>query len=77
MSSAPTPEEMAAIEAAMAAARVFNITLWTLYAVGICVTALRTYARVKAVGWKGLEGDDYMAWVSAVCFHSLVLATGS
>ncbi|KAK4100639.1 hypothetical protein N658DRAFT_486676 [Parathielavia hyrcaniae] len=58
--------EAAAVEAALAAARAFNITLWTLYAVGVLVTGLRTYARVKAVGWKRFEADDYLVWAAVV-----------
>jgi hypothetical protein len=58
--------EAAAIEAALAAARASNITLWTLYAFGVLITALRTYARVKAVGWKHFEADDYLVWVAVV-----------
>lgn len=61
-----TPAEAAAIEAAQAAARTFNITLWTLYAFGVVTTALRTYARVKAVGWKHFEADDYLVWLAVV-----------
>lgn len=56
----------AAMQAALDAARTFNITLWTLYAFGVLVTVLRTYARVKAVGWKRLEADDYLVWVAVV-----------
>jgi hypothetical protein len=62
-----TPEEAeAAAAAAAAAARSFNIELWTLYAVGICATGLRTYARVRAVGIKSFQADDYLVWVGAV-----------
>ncbi|KAK5662337.1 hypothetical protein OQA88_8244 [Cercophora sp. LCS_1] len=63
-----SPEELAAIAAAQAAARTFNITLWTLYAFGVMVTALRMYARAKAVGWKRLEGDDYLALLAVVLY---------
>jgi hypothetical protein len=59
-------EQAAAIEAVLEAARLFNITLWTLYAFGVLVTALRTYARVKAVGWSRFEADDYLVWVAVV-----------
>jgi hypothetical protein len=59
-------EQAAAIEAALAAARLFNITLWTLYAFGVLVTVLRTYARVKAVGWSRFEADDYLVWLAVV-----------
>ncbi|RYP40738.1 hypothetical protein DL767_001493 [Monosporascus sp. MG133] len=62
--------EAAATEAALAAARMFNITLWTLYAFGVLITALRTYARVKAVGWKHLEADDYLVWVAVLLYST-------
>ncbi|KAK4448817.1 hypothetical protein QBC34DRAFT_464692 [Podospora aff. communis PSN243] len=60
--------EAAAIEAAMAAARAFNITLWTLYAFGVAVTVLRTYARHVAVGWRKFDADDYLVWVAVVLY---------
>lgn len=62
--------EAAAAEAASAAARTFNITIWTLYAFGVLVTALRTYARVKAVGWKHFEADDYLVWVAVLLYST-------
>jgi len=68
-----SPAEAAAVEAALAAARAFTITLWTLYAFGVVVTVLRTYARVVAVGWKRLEMDDFLAWVAIVSPHLLCL----
>ncbi|KAK4184399.1 hypothetical protein QBC35DRAFT_506056 [Podospora australis] len=52
----------------MAAARTATITTWTLYAVGIAVTILRTYARVEAVGWRHLQMDDYLAWVAGLLY---------
>ncbi|KEZ42842.1 hypothetical protein SAPIO_CDS5268 [Scedosporium apiospermum] len=67
MSTAPEDAEAAAAAAA-AAARSFNIELWTLYAVGICATALRTYARVRAVGIKSFQADDYLVWVGAIIY---------
>jgi hypothetical protein len=66
MSTSDAAAEAAAIAAAQAAARTFNITLWTLYAFGVVVTALRTYARVTAVGWKNFEADDYLVWLAVV-----------
>ncbi|CAG9997247.1 unnamed protein product [Clonostachys byssicola] len=62
----PTPEQAAAMAAA---AEKLNIEVWTLLAFGILVTMLRTYARVKAVGFKGLQPDDYLVWV-AVTFYA-------
>lgn len=57
----------AAAAAAMAAAlAAFNTELWTLYAFGFLMTILRTYARVKAVGFRELRADDYIVWVALV-----------
>ena len=57
----------AAVAAAIAAAlRTFNTELWTLYAFGVLVTILRTYARVKAVGVRDLRADDYIVWLAIV-----------
>lgn len=62
-----TPEQQAAAaKAAAAALEQFTIEAWTLLGVGLTVTILRTYARVKAVGFKGLQPDDYLVWVGAV-----------
>ncbi|KAK9771944.1 hypothetical protein SCAR479_11425 [Seiridium cardinale] len=52
-------------ESAAAAPRAFNIELWMLYAVGILVTVLRTYAQWKTVGFRNLHVDDYLVWVAA------------
>ncbi|KAJ6789417.1 hypothetical protein PWT90_03647 [Aphanocladium album] len=65
MSSAPlTPEQVAAAEAAF---HKFTVELWTLYVVGLSSTILRTYARIRAVGLRGLRADDYFVWVGVVC----------
>ncbi|KAK4136131.1 triacylglycerol lipase-like protein [Trichocladium antarcticum] len=60
--------DAAALEAAAAAARTSTITLWTLFAFGVIITALRTFARVKAVGTR-FEADDYLVWV-AILFYA-------
>ncbi|XXH01068.1 hypothetical protein Hte_007419 [Hypoxylon texense] len=74
MSSAAQPADPAAAAAAMAAAQAamlqFTIEAWTLLAIGICVTILRTYARVKAVGFRRLQADDYLVWVG-VTFYAV------
>ncbi|TGJ85436.1 hypothetical protein E0Z10_g3300 [Xylaria hypoxylon] len=62
------PVVAAAVDS-MAAVRVFHIQLWTLYAVGVLVTVLRTYARVKAVGIRNLRADDLFIWI-AILFYS-------
>ena len=65
---------MAAAAAASAAANsAFNIELWTLYALGVLVTALRTYARFKAVSVKDMHADDILVWVAIVCIRSRIL----
>ncbi|KAI0446131.1 hypothetical protein F4803DRAFT_505714 [Xylaria telfairii] len=60
----------AAAEAAAAAARAFNIQLWTLYSIGVLVTILRTYARIKAVGIRNLLADDLLAWIAILFYTS-------
>lgn len=67
MSSSATP--------AAAAAKRFAIEAWTLLAVAILITILRTYARTKAVGLRKLQADDYLVWVSLVSlFRYLAVA---
>lgn len=56
----------AAAEAAAAASAAFVVELWTLYATGVAVTVLRTYARLKAVGIKNFRADDYLIWAAIV-----------
>ncbi|KAI9151457.1 hypothetical protein HJFPF1_08659 [Paramyrothecium foliicola] len=57
---APTPEQAAAMAAA---AQAFNNELWVLLAIGTLVTILRSIARVRNVGFKGLKPDDYLVWI--------------
>lgn len=59
----PTPEQVAAAEAAF---HTFTVETWTLYAVGLSSTILRTYARIRAVGLRGLRADDYFVWIGVV-----------
>jgi hypothetical protein len=56
----------AASDAAKAAAYQATVELWTLYSFGVAVTLLRTYARVRAVGFRNLKADDYLIWVAIV-----------
>ncbi|KAK3314830.1 hypothetical protein B0H66DRAFT_481402 [Apodospora peruviana] len=56
------------MEAALAAARQFNIIIWTLYAIGVCVTIFRTYARFKQVGFSEFQADDYLIWVAVLLY---------
>lgn len=56
----------AASDAAHAAYKA-TVELWTLYSFGVAVTLLRTYARVRAVGWRNLRADDYLIWIAIVC----------
>ncbi|KAI1101147.1 hypothetical protein F4804DRAFT_22452 [Jackrogersella minutella] len=75
MSSSATPADpaaaaaqAAAAQAAAAALHQFTIEAWTLLSIGIVVTILRTYGRVKAVGFKGLQADDYLVWLGAIFY---------
>ncbi|KAL7781202.1 hypothetical protein V8C43DRAFT_298834 [Trichoderma afarasin] len=65
--SSPPPDP-AAQAAAAAAFHQFTVEAFTLLAVGIAITVLRTFARVRFAGWRGLSGDDYLAWV-AILFY--------
>lgn len=51
-----------------AAVNALLIEIWTLFMIGLAVTWLRTYARVRAVGFKDLRADDYIVWLGVVCF---------
>lgn len=64
MSDAAAQADMAA--AIAAALRRFNTELWTLYTFGVLITAVRTYARVKAVGIRDLRADDFIVWLAIV-----------
>ena len=62
MSSGTAPDAMAQAVAAKVA---YNVTveIWTLYAIGVFVTLLRTFARVRAVGCSG----DFLDGAAAPC----------
>lgn len=64
----PSDAAAAAALAAEAAAafQAMTIEIWTLYGVALATTILRTYARIRAVGIKGLRWDDYLVWVGVV-----------
>ncbi|KAK6812489.1 hypothetical protein RU639_011735 [Aspergillus parasiticus] len=55
-------------EAAQAAFHKSAIESWTLYAVGVAATILRTYARGSAVGLRNLRADDYLIWVGILFY---------
>ncbi|ELR07746.1 hypothetical protein VC83_02962 [Pseudogymnoascus destructans] len=48
--------------------RDFNTELWTLYAFGVAITSLRTFARVKAVGFRDLGADDFIVWIAILLY---------
>lgn len=48
----------------------FTIELWTLFSVGCLTTILRTYARIKAVGFMNLRADDFLVWVGLIGYAS-------
>lgn len=43
-----------------------TVELWTLYAIGVVVTIVRTYARGITGGLKNLRLDDYLIWAAIV-----------
>ena len=65
-----TPQEQAAQAAAAAAAKEFNSEVFALLALGILITALRTYSRISSVGFKNLQLDDLLVWLAAVTHAS-------
>ncbi|RSL97027.1 hypothetical protein CEP52_011132 [Fusarium oligoseptatum] len=52
----------------MAALRAFNIEAFTLLALALLITALRTYVRISTVGWRNLWADDYLILLAAVVY---------
>lgn len=51
----------------------FTIEAFTLLGIGLCIIALRCYARWATVGWRGLKPDDYIMTFAAVCLHKHAL----
>ena len=47
------------------------VEFWTLHALGVSFTLLRTYARISAVGFRELQVDDYLIWVAVVSSDNL------
>ncbi|KAL2682614.1 hypothetical protein Neosp_007066 [[Neocosmospora] mangrovei] len=52
----------------MAALRAFNIEAFTLLALALLITGLRTYVRISTVGFKNLWADDYLVLLAAVVY---------
>ncbi|KAI4676694.1 uncharacterized protein J4E84_009529 [Alternaria hordeiaustralica] len=44
------------------------VELWTLYALAVSFTCLRTYARITAVGLRELQVDDYLVWIAILIY---------
>ncbi|RYO91997.1 hypothetical protein DL764_008200 [Monosporascus ibericus] len=64
----PPPPDPAALAAAQEAMKRFSIEAWTLLSIGLLVTIVRTFGRIKALGFKGLQPDDFMVWVGATFY---------
>ncbi|KJF61196.1 uncharacterized protein CIMG_11576 [Coccidioides immitis RS] len=62
------PPDPAAQAAAEEAFRKSTIEIWTLFAIGVSATVLRTSARVSAVGFRNLRPDDYLVWVGVILY---------
>ncbi|KAK4124673.1 hypothetical protein N657DRAFT_572064 [Parathielavia appendiculata] len=67
MSSTDPNTAEAAQAAAAKAFQEFTVEAFTLLAIGLCFTVLRTAARIKIVGVKGLRWDDILVWVGTIC----------
>ncbi|KAK7421592.1 hypothetical protein QQX98_002059 [Neonectria punicea] len=65
--STGAPPDAAALAAAEAF-RKFTIESWTLYSIGLASTLLRTYARVRAAGVRGLRAEDYLMWIGIMFY---------
>lgn len=56
----------------------FQAEAWTEYGIGVLILFLRYFARWKAVGFKGWQGDDYFAllvlvfWTLELCMLELI-----
>ncbi|KAL1297920.1 hypothetical protein AAFC00_006434 [Neodothiora populina] len=46
---------------------------WALYTLGILVIALRTFARIRKMSWRGLEIDDYLIFLAAAWYTTLIV----
>ncbi|KAF4962635.1 hypothetical protein FSARC_9305 [Fusarium sarcochroum] len=51
--------------AAMADLRAFNVEAFSLLGIAVLVTALRSYVRISAVGFRNLWADDYLVVLAA------------
>lgn len=70
LAMASQPPSQADMEATMASLRAFNVEAFTLLALALAITCLRTFARIRSIGWKNLWADDYLvvlAVVSSAC----------
>ncbi|KAI1634251.1 hypothetical protein F4809DRAFT_652025 [Biscogniauxia mediterranea] len=66
--SSNSQTDPAAAAAAQAALLQFVTEDWTLFSIGLTFTIIRTYARVKHVGFRGLQLDDYFVWVAMIFY---------
>lgn len=64
--------DSAADDAAKAAIHKATVETWTLYSIGVTVTLLRTYARVRAVGFRHLQAEDVLVWIGIVRAYSQI-----
>ncbi|KAI9148014.1 hypothetical protein HJFPF1_11835 [Paramyrothecium foliicola] len=64
------PPDSAELAAAMAALRSFNVEAFTLLAIALAITGIRSYARIASVGFKNLWADDYLVVLAAVFYSA-------
>lgn len=65
--------DAASENAAEAALHKSTVELWLLYTIGVILTILRTYTRVKVGGLRHLRAEDFLVWAGIVCGSHLTL----
>ena len=54
----------------------FQKEAWSEYALGVCVIMLRIFSRIKVVGFKNWQGDDYFAILALIFWTVSFSSTG-
>jgi hypothetical protein len=66
MATAPFGPSNEQVEAAKATLQRFIVEAFTLLGFGIAITMLRTYSRIKTLGFSKLKFDDLFAWLAMI-----------
>lgn len=71
--------DRAVITPALAAFYQFSTEAWVLLGIGIAITILRVFAKIKSAGFRYLGADDYLALLAIIFYiaeTTLVYCTG-